>query len=59
MARSENIAHAHILHVHWDANCLVLHFVKSKATRWGGTVIKSGGVVQAWVGHYITSITLP
>jgi len=24
MAGSENVVNAHILHVHWDANCLVL-----------------------------------
>ncbi len=27
--------HAHILHVHWDANCLVFHFVKSKGDQMG------------------------
>ncbi len=35
MARSENIVHAHILHVHWDADCLVFCFVKSKGDQMG------------------------
>lgn len=43
MTRLENVVNVHILHVHWDANCLVFHFVKrAKATRRGGTMIKSG-----------------
>jgi hypothetical protein len=33
MARLENIVHAHILHVHWDADCLVFFFVKSKGNQ--------------------------
>jgi hypothetical protein len=35
MERLENIVHAHILHVHWDANCLVFCFVKSKGNQTG------------------------
>jgi hypothetical protein len=35
MARSENIVQAHILHVHWDADCLVFCFVKSKGDQMG------------------------
>jgi hypothetical protein len=35
MARLENIVHAHILHVHWDADCLVCCFVKSKCDQMG------------------------
>ena len=43
MTRLENVVNVHILHVHWDANCLVFHFVKrAKATRRGETMIKSG-----------------
>ncbi len=30
MARSENVVHAHILHVHWEEDCIVFCFVKSK-----------------------------
>ena len=35
MARSENVVHAHIFYVHWDANCLVFCFVKSKGDQTG------------------------
>jgi len=35
MARSENVVNAHILHVHWDADCLVFRFVKSKGDQTG------------------------
>ena len=35
MARSENVVNAHILHVHWDADCLVFRFVKSKGDQPG------------------------
>jgi hypothetical protein len=35
MARSENVVNAHILHVHWDTDCLVLRFVKSKGDQMG------------------------
>ncbi len=36
IARLENIVHAHILYVHWDADCLVFCCVKSNGdqTRW-------------------------
>jgi hypothetical protein len=35
MARSENVVHAHILHVEWSADCLVFRFVKSKGDQTG------------------------
>ena len=35
MARSENVVHAHILHVEWIADCLVFRFVKSKGDQTG------------------------
>ena len=35
MARSENVVHAHILHVEWVADCLVFRFVKSKGDQTG------------------------
>jgi hypothetical protein len=35
MVRLENIVHAHIFHVHWDADCLVFCFVKSKGNQTG------------------------
>jgi hypothetical protein len=35
MTRLENIVHAHILHVHWDADCLLFCFVKSKVNQTG------------------------
>ena len=35
MARSENVVHAHILHVHWEEDCLVFRFVKSKGDQMG------------------------
>ena len=35
MARSENVVHAHILHVSWDVNCLVFCFIKSKGDQMG------------------------
>ena len=35
MARSENVVPADILHVHWDADCLVFRFAKSKTNQHG------------------------
>ena len=35
MARSENVMDAHILHVHWEDDCLVFRFVKSKGDQIG------------------------
>ena len=35
MARSENVVHAHILHVEWNADSLVFRFVKSKGDQTG------------------------
>ena len=35
MARSENVVHAHILHVHWEEDCIVFRFVKSKGDQMG------------------------
>jgi hypothetical protein len=35
MARSENVVHAHIFHVEWNADCLVFRFVKSKGNQTG------------------------
>ena len=35
MARSENVEHVHILHVSWDADCLMFCFVKSKGDQMG------------------------
>lgn len=35
MARSENVVHAHILHVHWEDDCFVFRFVKSKGDQMG------------------------
>ena len=35
MARSENVVDAHILHVHWEDDCLVFRFVKSKGDQIG------------------------
>ena len=35
MAQSENVVNAHILHIHWDADCLVFRFVKSKGDQTG------------------------
>jgi hypothetical protein len=35
MAPSENVVNTHILHVHWDADCLNFRFVKSKSDQMG------------------------
>ncbi len=35
MVRSENVVNTHILHVCWDADCLVFCFVKSKGDQTG------------------------
>jgi hypothetical protein len=35
MARSKNVVQAHILHVHWEDDCLVFCFVKSKDNQTG------------------------
>ena len=35
MVRSENVVHAHILHVSWHADCLVFCFIKSKGDQMG------------------------
>ncbi len=35
MARSKNVVQAHILHVHWEDDCLVFCFVKSKGDQTG------------------------
>ncbi len=35
MARSENVVHAHYFNFHWDADCRVLLFVKSKDNQKG------------------------
>jgi hypothetical protein len=35
MARPKNVVPAHILHVHWEDDCLVFCFVKSKSNQTG------------------------
>ena len=35
MARSENVVDAHIFRVHWEEDCLVFCFVKSKGDQMG------------------------